>query len=160
MAMVPVFTVDAKGRLTNAASVDISIAQTQVVNLSSDLSVINSNIALKQDAATAVNTSSVLSGDISGVYNNITVNKIKNVPFQFIYHNKNHFFGVKKIWVDNFHKVKCSDLEKTFIDCLFKPDYAGGVVEIAKAIYISKDKIKFKVSSADLDRKTLDFMMV
>jgi predicted transcriptional regulator of viral defense system len=37
----------------------------------------------------------------------------------------------------------CSDLEKTFIDCLFKPDYAGGIVEIARAIYISKEKIKY-----------------
>jgi len=69
--------------------------------------------------------------------------KIKNIAFQFIYHNEKHFFGSKKIWVDSFNKVLCSDLEKTIIDCLFKPDYAGGVVEIAKAIYISKDKIKF-----------------
>ncbi|HMS40694.1 MAG TPA: hypothetical protein PKE69_10735 [Pyrinomonadaceae bacterium] len=69
--------------------------------------------------------------------------KIKDVPFQFIYHNEKHFFGAKKIWIDNFNKVICSDLEKTFIDCLFKPDYAGGTVEIAKAIYASKDKIKW-----------------
>lgn len=68
---------------------------------------------------------------------------IKEVPFQFIYHNEKHFFGAKKIWIDSFHKVWCSDLEKTFIDCLFKPDYAGGIVEIARAIYISKDKIKY-----------------
>jgi len=68
---------------------------------------------------------------------------IKEVPFQFIYHNEKHFFGAKKIWIDSFHKVLCSDLEKTFIDCLFKPDYAGGIVEIARAIYISKDKIKY-----------------
>ena len=34
-------------------------------------------------------------------------------------------------------------MEKTFIDCLFKPEYAGGIVEIARAIFISKDKIKF-----------------
>jgi predicted transcriptional regulator of viral defense system len=69
--------------------------------------------------------------------------KIKNISFQFIYHNEKHFFGSKKIWIDSFNKVLCSDLEKTIIDCLFKPDYAGGIVEIAKAIYISKDKIKF-----------------
>jgi len=69
--------------------------------------------------------------------------KIKEVPFQFIYHNKKHFFGAKKIWIDSFNKVLCSDLEKTFIDCLFKPDYAGGIVEVAKAIYISKDKINY-----------------
>ncbi len=71
--------------------------------------------------------------------------KIKNVPFQFIYHNEKHFFGAKKIWIDNFNKVLCSDLEKTFIDCLFKPDYAGGIVEVARAIYSSKDKIKFDI---------------
>lgn len=69
--------------------------------------------------------------------------KIKKVSFQFIYHNENHFFGAKKTWIDNFHKVQCSDLEKTIIDCLFKPDYAGGIVEIARAIHISKNKIEY-----------------
>lgn len=69
--------------------------------------------------------------------------KIKKVPFQFIYHNEKHFFGHKKIWIDNFHKVECSDLEKTFIDCLFKPDYAGGIVEISKAIYQSRTNINY-----------------
>jgi len=71
--------------------------------------------------------------------------KIKNIAFQFIYHNEKHFFGEKKIWIDSFNKVLCSDLEKTFIDCLFKPDYAGGIVEIARAMYISKEKIKYDV---------------
>ncbi len=68
---------------------------------------------------------------------------IKGVTFQFIYHNQEHFFGAKKIWIDSFNKVWCSDLEKTLIDCLFKPNYAGGIVEIARAIYISKDKLKY-----------------
>ncbi len=68
---------------------------------------------------------------------------IKKVPFQLIYHNENHFFGHKKIWIDDFHKVECSDLEKTLIDCLFKPDYAGGIVEIAKAVHQSKANINF-----------------
>ncbi len=71
--------------------------------------------------------------------------KIKDVPFQFIFHNEKHFFGTKKIWIDNFNKVICSDLEKTIIDCLFKPNYAGGIVEIARAIYLSRNKIKFNV---------------
>jgi len=34
-------------------------------------------------------------------------------------------------------------MEKTFIDCLFKPDYAGGIVEIAHAIYMARDKIDY-----------------
>jgi len=71
--------------------------------------------------------------------------KIKEIPFQFIYHNEKHFFGAKKIWIDNYNKAMCSDLEKTIIDCLFKPDYAGGIVEIARAIYVSKDKINYDI---------------
>ena len=70
--------------------------------------------------------------------------KIKDLKFQFIYHNQRHFFGAQKIWIDNYNKVWCSDLEKTIVDCLFKPDYAGGIVEVAKAIAMSKDKIDFE----------------
>ena len=68
---------------------------------------------------------------------------IKGVKFQFIYHNEKHFFGYKKTWIDNFNRVLCSDLEKTIIDCLYKPNYAGGIVEIAKAIFAAKDKINY-----------------
>ena len=47
------------------------------------------------------------------------------------------------MWIDSFNRVQCSDLEKTIIDCLFKPEYAGGITEIAKAIYKIKDKIDY-----------------
>lgn len=40
--------------------------------------------------------------------------------------------------------MKCSDLEKTIIDCLFRPDYAGGIVEIAKAIFKTRDQINWR----------------
>ena len=70
---------------------------------------------------------------------------IKGIDFQFIYHNPKHYFGTKKIWIDNFNKVSCSDLEKTIIDCLFKPDYAGGITEIARAIYISRRNIRYNI---------------
>ena len=70
--------------------------------------------------------------------------KIKNIPFQFIYHNEKHFFGEKKTWIDNYNKVQCSDLEKTIIDSLFKPEYSGGITEITKALFKSREKIDFK----------------
>lgn len=69
--------------------------------------------------------------------------KIRQRKFQFIYHNKKHFFGATDVWVDSYNKIRCSDLEKTFIDCLYKPDYAGGITEIAKGLYKSKSKIDF-----------------
>lgn len=68
---------------------------------------------------------------------------VQNVTFQFIYHNPTHFFGIKKSWIDNHNQVLCSDLEKTIVDCLFKPDYAGGIVEVAKAIQTARRRIQF-----------------
>jgi len=68
--------------------------------------------------------------------------QVKNVRFEFITLSKNRFFGYKKHWINDFHKVNCSDLEKTFLDCLFKPDYAGGITEITKALYKSREKLQ------------------
>lgn len=68
---------------------------------------------------------------------------VQRITFQFIYHNPTHFFGYKTIWVDDFNKVPCSDLEKTIIDCLFEPAYAGGIVEIAKALHKSKTELQY-----------------
>lgn len=70
--------------------------------------------------------------------------KSSDNQFRFIYHNKAHFFGVKQIWIDSYNKVASSDLEKTFIDCLFRPDMGGGISEIAKALYKVKDKIDYE----------------
>lgn len=67
--------------------------------------------------------------------------EIQGIRFQFIYHNKNRFFGAKNTWIDNFNKVKCSDLEKTLVDSFVTPHHSHGVVEIAKAVYDTKDKI-------------------
>jgi len=72
--------------------------------------------------------------------------EIKGYKFQFIYHNKKHFFGFKKMWVEFLNQtypIKYSDLEKTIVDCLYKPNYAGGIVEVAKAIYRVKDKLDY-----------------
>jgi len=66
-----------------------------------------------------------------------------NVRFQFVHHNAKHFFGMKKTWIDKHNRVLCSDLEKTIIDCLFKPAYAGGIVEIGKALHKAQDKLKY-----------------
>lgn len=68
---------------------------------------------------------------------------IKDIIFQYIYHNSSHFFGFKKKWIDDFHKVLVSDLEKTIIDCLFKPGYAGGISEVARALYTSRTDLDF-----------------
>lgn len=68
---------------------------------------------------------------------------LKGVEFQLIYHNPKHFFGVKKLWIDSYNKVPCSDLEKTMIDCLYMPSYAGGIVEVAKALWMARERLDY-----------------
>ncbi len=70
--------------------------------------------------------------------------QIKSVPFQYIYHNHKHFFGYKKIWIDDHTQVLCSDLEKTIVDCLFLPSYAGGIPEIARAIHMARARLNYE----------------
>ncbi len=69
--------------------------------------------------------------------------KIQGVEFQFICHNDKHFFGFTRTKIDKYNRVVCSDLEKTIIDCLYKPEYANGIVEVAKAIYKVMDMINY-----------------
>lgn len=66
---------------------------------------------------------------------------IKNVKFEFITLKENRFFGYEKTWIDDFNKIYCSNLEKTIIDCLYKPNSANGITEIIKAIYESREKL-------------------
>jgi len=66
---------------------------------------------------------------------------IKNIKFEFINYNEQHFFGFEKKWINNYDKVYCSDLEKTIIDCLYKPQFASGITEIVKAINRCKKEI-------------------
>lgn len=45
---------------------------------------------------------------------------------------------VKELWDDRF--VRMTNLERTLIDCAVKPEYAGGVYEVAKAFKLAKDR--------------------
>ncbi|MBK9333809.1 MAG: transcriptional regulator [Ignavibacteria bacterium] len=84
---------------------------------------------------------------------------INNVKFEFIKYNKNHFFGFEKKWISNYEKVFCSDLEKTIIDCLYKPQYASGVVEIVKAIDRSRKEININKMLDYLERFNADVVL-
>lgn len=78
--------------------------------------------------------------------------QVKNVRFEFITLSKNRFFGFKMQWIDDFNKVNCSDLEKTLLDCLYKPDFAGGITEITKALFKSREKLQPAIFQSYLEK--------
>lgn len=59
--------------------------------------------------------------------------EIFGVNYQIVRMKKDKFFGIRKEWIEE-TSVCITDKEKTIIDCLDKPHYAGGIIEAAKAL--------------------------
>ncbi len=73
--------------------------------------------------------------------------KFKNVggiSIEFIFVSNQNIWGIENYWATKSERVKVSDIEKTIIDCLYRPKFCGGILEIAKGIWIQKDKIDFE----------------
>ncbi len=58
---------------------------------------------------------------------------IFGVPYKIIRMKERKIFGVEKAWFEDI-KINLTSREKTIIDCLDKPQYAGGIIEVAKAL--------------------------
>lgn len=52
--------------------------------------------------------------------------------YQFVCLDRKRFFGFEEEWIGNV-KFRISDREKTIADCLYMPEYSGGMSEVAKA---------------------------
>ena len=61
----------------------------------------------------------------------------------FICIKEKFIWGIKEEWVAQSQKVRISNLEKTILDALLYPQHCGGITEIAKGIWIAKDKIDY-----------------
>jgi len=69
--------------------------------------------------------------------------EVLGATFRFIYIQPKDVWGVEDVWVTPSQKVKVSNLERTIIDCLDRPDLCGGVGEIAKGIWVKRDKLDY-----------------
>ena len=59
--------------------------------------------------------------------------EIFGVRYRIVRITETKFFALQKIWIDD-AEVWITDPEKTVADCLDKPQYCGGIVEVAKAL--------------------------
>jgi len=58
---------------------------------------------------------------------------IFGVEYRIVRIKGEKFFGIRKEWVED-TRINITDREKTIIDCLDRPQYCGGIVEVAKAL--------------------------
>lgn len=69
---------------------------------------------------------------------------VGNATFEFILANVKSIWGIKNFWATNSEQVRISDIERTVIDCLYRPKYCGGVLEIVKGLWMKKQEIDFE----------------
>ena len=63
----------------------------------------------------------------------------------FVTVKEKFIWGIKEKWINNEEKIRISNIEKTIINCLTYSQYCGGITEITKGIWITKDKINYKI---------------
>jgi predicted transcriptional regulator of viral defense system len=63
--------------------------------------------------------------------------KVFGVKYQIVKIKKEKVFGIRKEWIEE-TQINITDKEKTIIDCLDKPQYCGGIIEVAKALKNNK----------------------
>ena len=69
---------------------------------------------------------------------------ISGAEFIFLYAKGSNFFGIEDRWITKQDKIKVSNLEKTIIDALMRPELCGGISEIAKGIWLRRHNINYE----------------
>jgi len=59
--------------------------------------------------------------------------EVFGVGYRLIRIKPSKMFGITTQWIED-AKINITDMEKTIVDCLDKPQYCGGIIEVAKAL--------------------------
>jgi predicted transcriptional regulator of viral defense system len=66
---------------------------------------------------------------------------IMGTEFRFVRSRKKQIFGIEEQWATKQEKVRVSDIDRTIIDGLKQPEYCGGITEVAKGLWMQRDKV-------------------
>ncbi len=66
---------------------------------------------------------------------------IMGTEFRFVRCTKKQIFGIEEHWATKQDKVRISDIDRTIIDGLKQPEYCGGITEVAKGLWMQREKI-------------------
>lgn len=69
--------------------------------------------------------------------------KVGKMTYHFIYVKPAHFWGASTQWVTKLEKVMVSDLEKTLLDALERPDLCGGIKEVVRGIWLKQNEMNW-----------------
>lgn len=65
------------------------------------------------------------------------IRSLRGITYQFIKQCEDRYFGFNNLWINQHEQVVASDLERTIVDISAKPQFCGGIVEVAHAILMA-----------------------
>lgn len=66
--------------------------------------------------------------------------QLEGTTYRFVLLPPRKFFGFEPVVIDD-TPVNVSTRPKTLVDCLDRPEYSGGVTEVAKALWLSRSEV-------------------
>lgn len=69
----------------------------------------------------------------------LAVREILGVPYRFVYTPSAALWGCEPVWVMPYEQVTVSDLERTILDGLARPDLCAGVSQVATGLWLRQD---------------------
>ena len=65
--------------------------------------------------------------------------EILGVPYRFVYAPPSALWGCEPVWVTPYEQVTVSDLERTILDGLARPDLCAGVSQVATGLWLRQN---------------------
>lgn len=65
--------------------------------------------------------------------------EILGVPYRFVYAPPSALWGSEPVWVTPYEQVTVTDLERTILDGLARPDLCAGVSQVATGLWMRQD---------------------
>lgn len=69
---------------------------------------------------------------------------ILKVPYRFVYTKTDNLWGVIPTWVMPNEQVQVSDMERTILDGLSRPELCSGISEVATGLWMRKDDLDWE----------------
>ncbi len=69
---------------------------------------------------------------------------VLRVPYRFVAAKPENLWGHEPVWVTADEQVQVSDLERTILDGLARPDLCAGVSEVATGLWMRKDDLDWE----------------
>lgn len=69
---------------------------------------------------------------------------ISGIHYRFVYSKPENFWGGAFYWVTQHERVKFTDIERTLLDGLARPELCGGVKEVVRGLWVKQNHIDWQ----------------